>query len=643
MRQQTVRLEAERRYPMSRAEAWRLLADTDHLNRTIGLPPVEFSPLPDPLIRGARARAFGLLPVRWREFPFEWVREHRYVVRREFESGPVSAAEVGIELRAEAETVTVRSFAEFTAPGLVGPALRRLGRGPVTDLLDFCDRYLKRRATGKADPVPVPERSAAGDTDRLDALLTQLRAAPVRTNLITPLRERIVEGSDDQLVRVRPYALADAWHADRRDVLRLMLYATRCGVFELRWELMCPNCRVPKQEVDSLRQLPAQFHCDLCGISYGSTFDQGVELRFTIHPAIRAAGDEVYCVGGPLRMPHIAAQQYLRSHEERKLMIRPEQPLHLRTVGSTWRLAVASAPPNPRVPEVKVTYADGRWTAPHSLLLGDTLTLPEGSALSLRNHSGGPVLAVLEDAAWTRDATTAAEVSTLQEFRDLFSSEVLVAGQQHAIRHLVLLFSDLKGSTRLYEGIGDAAAYSRVNRHFDFIKQAVTRRNGSVVKTLGDGVMCAFQQIDDALDAAIQMQQEVTAWCTAQGIDPPLVLKLGIHLGPVIAMTANDRLDYFGRTVNIAARLGEQSRGNDVVLTRDVFEMGAVRVTSGRRIAIEPFTARLRGLDTEQRLVRVTVGAPASSATERVDVTERGVRWKSSGAAARPGVQARGV
>jgi len=229
----------------------------------------------------------------------------------------------------------------------------------------------------------------------------------------------------------------------------------------------------------------------------------------------------------------------------------------------------------------------------------------------LRNQTAGAVLAVLEDAAWTTDATTAAEVTTLQEFRDLFSSEVLAPGQQHAIRHIALVFSDLKGSTSLYEGIGDAAAYSRVNRHFEFITQTVAARGGTVVKTLGDGVMCAFEQLEDALTAAVALQEEVGRWCEAQHIEPPLVLKLGVHAGPVIAMTANDRLDYFGRTVNVAARLGDQGLGGDVVLLREVFERSSAAGRSAS-LSARPFTTRLRGLDGEQELVRLTL-APAET------------------------------
>jgi len=95
MREHRTRFQRQRRYPMSVAEAWQLLADTDHLNRTIGLPPIEFRALADPLLRGAEAKAFGIVPVRWKEFPFEWVRERRYVVRREFETGPMNCIEVG--------------------------------------------------------------------------------------------------------------------------------------------------------------------------------------------------------------------------------------------------------------------------------------------------------------------------------------------------------------------------------------------------------------------------------------------------------------------------------------------------------------------------------------------------------------------
>jgi class 3 adenylate cyclase len=618
MKDQLIRFERERAYPMPVAEAWRLLADTDHLNRTIGLPSVEFSPLPDPLVRRARARAFGVIPVRWQEFPFDWIRERRYAVRREFESGPLASIEVGMELLPADQGVTVRSYAACTPASPFSRLLRGIIRASVTDTLDFCDHYLARKDAGRADPVPVlraPLVRSAVHRAQLDRRLGQLATdptTPVRTELVTLLKERIVEGSDDQLTGIRPFALADVWGADRFEVLRLFLHATRAGLFELRWELMCPNCRVPKAEADTLAQLPVQFHCDTCGIAFDTDFDRRVELRFSVHPAIRKTSSQVYCIGGPLRTPHIVAQQYLRPHEDRPLDLNLATlggPVQLRTVRAAHRLLLVPAPGDSRVRDITLTYSAGRWVGPHSLARGESLAVPDGSRVVLRNQTEGPILAAIEDLAWTGEATTAAQVTTMQEFRDLFSSEVLAPDQQLAVSHIAFLFSDLKGSTRLYEGLGDAAAYSRVNRHFDFIRQAVSRGRGSIVKTMGDGVMCAFHQLDDALGTAIRLQGEVTAWCRDQGIEPPLVLKVGVHHGPAIAMTANDRLDYFGRTVNLAARVADQSRGGDVVVLRHVFDQADQSAVERRGLMVESFTTRLRGLENEQHLVRLTGAA----------------------------------
>jgi class 3 adenylate cyclase len=618
----SIRFEQERSYPMPVAEAWRLLADTDHLNRAIGLPAVEFSAQPDqpdPLVRRARAKAFGVIPVRWQEFPFDWIRERRYAVRREFESGPIATMVVGMELFPAEPGVTVRSYAECTPASALSRLLRGMIRSSVTDTLDFCDHYLARKREGRADPAPVPGNRAAVNRAELGRRMAQLTASP--PELAALLQERIEEGSDDQLTGIRPFALADVWHADRLEVLRLFLHATTAGLFELRWEVMCPNCRVPKAEAATLAALPVRFHCDTCGIAYDADFDQRVELRFSVHPAIRATTSEVYCIGGPLRTPHIVAQQYLRPHEDRQVDLTLTGPVQLRTVRAAHRLPLAPGPADARARDVTITYSAGRWVGPHSLMSGETLTVPDGSRLVLRNQTGGPILAVIEDLGWTNEATTAAQVTTMQEFRDLFSSEVLAPGQQLAVSHVAFLFSDLKGSTRLYEGLGDAPAYSRVNRHFDFIKQAVARGGGAIVKTMGDGVMCAFHRLDDALGTAIRLQAEVTAWCREQGIEPPLVLKVGVHHGPAIAMTANGQLDFFGRTVNLAARVADQSRGGDVVVLRRVLD----QAEPPEGVTAESFTATLRGLDTEQHLVRLTGPSGRGDAVGE-QVLERGAQ-----------------
>lgn len=182
MDQRRMHFERRREYPMSVDEAWRLLADTDHLNRTIGLPAVTFSPLDGPagrFTRDARARAFGVVSLSWTEYPFDWVRGRGYRVRREFTRGPLAVVEAGVELAPAEGGVRVTAYADYVPANWTGRFLWRLGNATVADLLAFCDEYLARREAGKPDPVPVPRRRPSVDRARLDRVSGALASAPL--------------------------------------------------------------------------------------------------------------------------------------------------------------------------------------------------------------------------------------------------------------------------------------------------------------------------------------------------------------------------------------------------------------------------------------------------------------------------------
>jgi len=169
---------------------------------------------------------------------------------------------------------------------------------------------------------------------------------------------------------------------------------------------------------------------------------------------------------------------------------------------------------------------------------------------------------------------------------------------------VTLLFSDLKGSTALYDAIGDAAAYGLVREHFAYLAAIVREHDGAIVKTIGDAVMAAFHEPLQGLRAAIAMQERVAAFNA--GHNAPVVLKLGLHEGPCIAVNLNDRLDYFGGTVNLAARLQGESRGGDVVISAPLAAIAeAAAVMAGRRPC--PETARLRGLVEPVAFIRLEV------------------------------------
>ena len=157
------------------------------------------------------------------------------------------------------------------------------------------------------------------------------------------------------------------------------------------------------------------------------------------------------------------------------------------------------------------------------------------------------------------------------------------------VRDITILFTDLKGSTALYERIGDLKAFSLVHQHFDQLGRVITENSGAFVKTIGDAVMASFLSPVDAVKAGVEMIREIAKF-NRSFTTRDVILKIGIHKGPCIAVTLNDRLDYFGQTVNVAARVQGLAGAEEIYVTEDVFshpgvktQLKGFRVFRGRR------------------------------------------------------------
>jgi class 3 adenylate cyclase len=190
-----------------------------------------------------------------------------------------------------------------------------------------------------------------------------------------------------------------------------------------------------------------------------------------------------------------------------------------------------------------------------------------------------------------------------QTFRDCFRSEVIRATEGIAVRNVTLLFTDLKGSTALYERIGDLNAYMMVQRHFDHLQAVTARHQGAVTKTIGDAVMAAFLSPANAVEAAIEMREAVEQ-LNRDRPQRDFVLKIGLHNGAAIAVTLNDRLDYFGQTVNIAARVQALADGDEIWMTEQVHDAPGVAGILAP-LAVEPTAAELKGVEGAVAVYRV--------------------------------------
>jgi class 3 adenylate cyclase len=321
------------------------------------------------------------------------------------------------------------------------------------------------------------------------------------------------------------------------------------------------------------------MHCETCRIDVTADFDRSVEIAFRPTPAIRRVAPVDFCVGGPQVTPHIVLQQLVAPGARRAVTAALEPGRYrLRTLAAD-SLAVTVAPDG--AGEAEATLAEDGWAA-------DALRVREDVSLTLANATGAEQLFVLERTAWIDGSATAAEVTALQVYRDLFAAEALRPGEPISVGTLTIVFTDLRGSTRFYRDVGDAPAFGSVLEHIDVLRESVTASDGAVVKAMGDAIMAVFTRPVAALQAMFAAQAAVAG--------RPLALKVGIHTGPCIAVNQNGLLDYFGSTVNLAARLVALSTGNDVVVSDAVLSDPEVAELTLR---VDPVAGALKGFEGE--------------------------------------------
>jgi class 3 adenylate cyclase len=603
-------------------QLWPLVADTNRFNRDTGVPAVETLSNPGKGLRNARRRlrlsAFGI-PVEWEEQPFEWVRPVRFGVVRRYSKGPIEELRVLAELipkekrrdasgerTDEQSTGTKLVYQVWAKPknilGLIAIPVQ-IGLLSARNFARTFREYDERARHGRfAKAFPSRAELVPGGRARLLTLSEKMAAQGSDSELVAMLVDHIENADEFALARIRPYELARQWDKPKRAVLETCLCATRAGILDLQWNLICPMCRGGGTST-TLKEISSQVHCPGCNIDFTVNFEQSVELTFRPNPSIREADQEIFCVGGPQVTPHIAAQQLLPPRSNRTIDLDLDVGRYrLRAMGlAGWQHLRASG-----VGKRGATLRAGGdgWS-------NEELAISTNASLEFENATDEEQLFILERTAWSDDAATAAEVTALQVFRDLFASEALRPGEQISVGTLTVLFTDLKDSTRMYREIGDATAFGRVMNHFDVLKQAIADEDGALVKTIGDAVMAVFRHPAAGLRAMLHVQQRLAA--PPDGMRP-LTLKAGLHIGPCIAVTLNDRLDYFGSTVNLAARLEAQSTGDDVVVSAAVYHDPGVReLLSDPRngFVATRFAIPLKGFDNERfelwRVARASV------------------------------------
>lgn len=664
---------------------WPFVADTDRLNRAVGLPPPFYTAIPCSEGGSRTIAEYRLGPLslaKWDEAPFQWEYPRTYWVERAYHWGPIRTFRGGADLTPTASgATTVRTWAEIVPRGPLGYALVRFAVGPrgVAAAARQCElfaRYLRgeledpfpqlRRGHGwtwladrlfrarppvagvapgqaasnasgvppaEPDTPPAPARTlqanpaspAAADPAPHSPLASRA-AAPEPgvwttlarltgdSTLVERLRLHLDRAPDPEVLKMRPFALADRWQAPREAALVLCLRATTLGQLVMTWEVLCPHCRAPKASYAALAQVQPRAFCPSCNVTFEADPGENVEVRFTVDPAVRQASATAFCAAGPMTTPHRPAQTVIPGGGTGVLAARLEPgtydvyspqsgrgaTLHVTPSAESVPLLGSEAGPAPGGPALTLMLTEEEL-APASA------TVSEGDvAIQVFNGRHVTALVAIEASESAGTAATAALVSQLPEFRDLFSTEILAPGIPVAIQRLSFLFTDIAGSTALYERAGQAQAFRLVQEHFKILFAAVAAQGGTVVKTVGDAVMAVFPTGLAAVDAALAIQGEIRNLDARGLLDPGTMVKIGVHQGACVAATANERADYFGTTVNIAARVEQCCRGGQINLTETLFELPSVRARLEERGAdVQMDRVELRGISQPVVIYRV--------------------------------------
>jgi class 3 adenylate cyclase len=437
------------------------------------------------------------------------------------------------------------------------------------------------------------------------------------------IRELIEKGADHELNRINLLDFSKRTGLDEERVISGFLHASRLGLFDLTWNVLCPGCGGVLDAHSTLKSLrPEDYHCGLCACGYEASVDEQVEVAFTVSPRVRriAAHEpntlplweyfkQVFWSSGvdfneesfaALSNDVVLDALELPAGEKAtmSLQLPAEFIIVFEPVTHAAQFIDVQGEPTKERQQLSLMY--NRIQAPTG-----TITLRPGPLrLSFDNQAGVRVLPSVFIAADAlhhligkrKPFLTAKRMLTNQTFRDVFKADNLNIDQRLKITSLTFLFTDLKSSTALYERVGDLAAFDLVRAHFHALLEIISSEKGAVVKTIGDAVMATFIRPEHAIVAGLRMRAAMTALNAERGTDD-LVVKIGIHEGPCLAVMLNERQDYFGQTVNIAARVQSLSTSQEIHITGPVLDAPAV-ATILEKQAIKPIQkqAALRGI-----------------------------------------------
>jgi class 3 adenylate cyclase len=573
---------------------WPHIADTSRMNRALGTAEMRFEERGGG--RWGTAKNGGVRHD-WVEVPWNWVANQWLTCLRIYERGFMTVMFAIHRLEAIPTGTRVYLYFGAVPRGAFGAAALRLGfpslerayRRVVPALAAQLDRA--RPQALMLPPPPLPGSAEQRLRHQREALI----GVGLPAQCVDALIDWIRTGDDPDLHRIQIRERARVWGLPEQELLRVALHATRAGLLTLSWDTVCPHCRGVRDENPTLATLPAHSRCDACQVDFATDTPESVEVTFRVHSSVRDVPDQVYCSAEPAKKEHIRVQRTLPPGARVAIDpgLAPGRYTVWRERDGGWYLDVADRDDGGAR---TVTWA------PHPR--GTVIAASPGSTIELvdDDHTAGTF--TIQQATWSDHALRAGHLLSFQEFRDLFSEDYIGADVRLGVGEQTLLFTDVVGSTAFYASRGDPAAFVEIKKHFDEVFAIVGANRGAVVKTIGDAVMASFVDPVDAVRASRQIHDAFHPGRT----DTPIRLRISLNTGPCIAVRLNANADFFGGTVNVAAKLQALAEAYQIAMSDATYHApGVAEYLADQRATLEPLSYTSKALPAPVGVQRWTV------------------------------------
>lgn len=473
----------------------------------------------------------------WIEKPWVWVDKQELQNHRVFIKGWMTEQKAAFKLQQTSEGVIVHAYFVWAFPNIFNKLLFLMARGVL-------DKKFSAFFKAKEELI-ISER-----TKQSEKLIEMNEPVSPKEALV-----HYIKTADElDLTRLHLKKIATIIKVPYETLLDASKTLVDEGYLTLSWDVVCPHCRGVRAENKSAVDIDYLNSCDACEIEFTIDSVESVEIIFHPTAKIREVKKVVYCAAEPAKKSHIKLNQRIQPNESRKFNLSlPEGNYRARTTKSFKPISLQLRKGSGKVE----AFWDGSFQ--------EEIVLSPNFEFSVSNPFQEEIVLTIEEAWWEKDLIFPGEILSHPSLRELFTNDHLKLGVKLNVGNQVILFTDIVGSTPFYKSSGDVKAFKAVQDHYQEVSSIIKSHRGAVVKYIGDAVMAAFLDLASAFECSVELHRKFHPYRE----DTPIKLRSSLGLGPVLCANINVGLDYFGNTVNQAAKIQKWAGSHEIAISSE--------------------------------------------------------------------------